>query len=77
MGEYEPNDSRNVTQTKSNVPGEPERTGPHEGETRDQRRTRTRARSSGADTRRAERTYHEGRSRRPALPADTAVNERH
>ncbi|USA60514.1 hypothetical protein NCF85_10400 [Qipengyuania citrea] len=38
MGEYEPNDSRNVTQTKSNVPGEPERTGPHEGETRDPRK---------------------------------------
>ena len=38
MGEYEPNDSRNVTQTKSNVPGEPERTGPREGETRDPRK---------------------------------------
>lgn len=34
MGEYEPRDSRNVTQTQQRAPGEPPRTGPHEGETR-------------------------------------------
>jgi hypothetical protein len=34
MGEYEPNDSRKVTLEKSNVPGEPPRTGPREDEAR-------------------------------------------
>jgi hypothetical protein len=34
MGEYEPNDSRNVTRKKSDLTGEPTRTGPREGETR-------------------------------------------
>ena len=34
MGEYEPNDSRKVTLEKGNVPGEPPRTGPREGEAR-------------------------------------------
>lgn len=36
MGEYEPNDSRVVTQNPSNVPIEPERTGPREDEARDE-----------------------------------------
>jgi hypothetical protein len=34
MGEYEPNDSRNVTLKQDRAPGEPPRTGPREGETR-------------------------------------------
>ena len=34
MGEYEPEDSRNVTQTDSRAPGEPPRTGPREDATR-------------------------------------------
>lgn len=34
MGEYEPEDSRDVTLTKSNTPIEPERTGPKESRTR-------------------------------------------
>ncbi len=34
MGEYEPHDSRNVTQTQQRAPGEPPRTGPREAETR-------------------------------------------
>jgi hypothetical protein len=37
MGQYEPNDSREVTLKPSNVPGEPERTGPREGQTREPR----------------------------------------
>lgn len=36
MGEYEPNDSRNVTQSTHRAPGEPERTGPKEAATRRQ-----------------------------------------
>ena len=36
MGEYEPRDSRNVTQSKDRAPGEPPRTGPREAETRQQ-----------------------------------------
>jgi hypothetical protein len=39
MGEYEPDDSRDVTLSDHLAPGEPPRTGPREGETR-QRQTR-------------------------------------
>jgi hypothetical protein len=34
MGEYEPDDSRDVTLSDHQAPGEPERTGPREGEAR-------------------------------------------
>ena len=37
MGEYEPDDSRNITLTQDTAPGEPPRTGPREGETRQPR----------------------------------------
>lgn len=36
MGEYEPHDSRVVTQNPSATPGEPERTGSREGAAREQ-----------------------------------------
>lgn len=36
MGEYEPHDSRDVTQSKHRAPGEPARTGPQEAATRRQ-----------------------------------------
>lgn len=36
MGEYEPDDSRNVTLKQKRAPGEPPRTGPREAETRQQ-----------------------------------------
>jgi len=36
MGEYEPDDSRVVTQNLPNVPIEPERTGPREDEAREE-----------------------------------------
>ena len=36
MGEYEPDDSRDVTLSTHTAPGEPPRTGPREGETRQQ-----------------------------------------
>ena len=38
MGEYEPNDSRDVTQSTHRAPGEPARTGPQEAATRRQPR---------------------------------------
>lgn len=38
MGEYEPDDSRNVTLQPGPEPGDLERTGPREGETRDGKR---------------------------------------
>ena len=41
MGEYEPNDSRNVTQSRHRAPGEPERTGPQEAQTRQQQQGET------------------------------------
>ena len=34
MGEYEPDDSRNVTNVAAEAPGEPPRTGPREAEAR-------------------------------------------
>jgi hypothetical protein len=34
MGEYEQHDSRNMTLRQERAPGEPPRTGPREGETR-------------------------------------------
>lgn len=37
MGEYEPDDSRNVTQTDNRAPGEPPRTGPSEDQARQRR----------------------------------------
>ena len=36
MGEYEPDDSRNVTLSDHQAPGEPERTGPREDKARRQ-----------------------------------------
>ena len=36
MGEYEPDDSRDVTLSQHQAPGEPPRTGPREGEARQQ-----------------------------------------
>ena len=39
MGEYEPRDSRNVTLKQERAPGEPPRTGPREGETRQHEQT--------------------------------------
>lgn len=38
MGEYEPDDSRDVTLGKPNNPVEPDRTGAREGEARDKAR---------------------------------------
>jgi hypothetical protein len=43
MGEYEPNDSRHVTQSPHRAPGEPPRTGPREDQ------ARTRARKDGGE----------------------------
>ena len=37
MGEYEPDDSRNVTQSDSRAPGEPPRTGPRQDASRPKR----------------------------------------
>ena len=49
MGQYEPNDSRDVTNTPSTNPIEPTRTGPREGETRDQDDRHGEASAEGAD----------------------------
>ena len=38
MGEYEPEDSRHVTQSPHRAPGEPPRTGPREDEARERAR---------------------------------------
>jgi hypothetical protein len=41
MGEYEPHDSRLITLKDERAPGEPPRTGPREGETRQQQQSET------------------------------------
>ena len=41
MGEYEPHDSRLITLKDERAPGEPPRTGPREGETRQQQQGET------------------------------------
>lgn len=46
MGQYEPNDSRDVTLNSSNNPIEPERTGPRENETRQDEQGQKERRSS-------------------------------
>ena len=53
MGEYEPNDSRNVTQSPNRAPGEPPRTGPREGETRGE------TPAGGSDAQKRERAMDE------------------
>jgi len=47
MGEYEPDDSRIVTNNPSKTPLEPERTGPRESETRGGKAKPTKAPDSG------------------------------
>ena len=47
MGEYEPHDSRNVTLKQERAPGEPPRTGPREGETRQQEAQATELQQDG------------------------------
>ncbi len=42
MGEYEPHDSRHVTQSPHRAPGEPPRTGPREDQARSGARARAR-----------------------------------
>jgi len=41
MGEYEPDDSRTITQNPSNTPIEPARTGPSENKTRGVKKSAT------------------------------------
>lgn len=47
MGEYEPDDSRDVTLSKHRAPGEPPRTGPREGETRTPKARKAEAEKTG------------------------------
>jgi hypothetical protein len=47
MGEYEPHDSRNVTLKPQRATGEPPRTGPREGETRQQEQQLTELEEDG------------------------------
>ena len=55
MGEYEPRDSRNVTLKQQRAPGEPPRTGPREGETRQPQQQQTELEQAESDAERRER----------------------
>jgi hypothetical protein len=56
MGELEPHDSRDVTLNDQRAPGEPPRTGPHEGETRGQQQQQGQGGKQQSDWRAAEAT---------------------
>ena len=76
MGEYEPRDSRNITLNPDTAPGEPPRTGPREGETRQQQgeqRSELEEDERGAD---AEQTVDAEAQREQAMERDAAeLNE--
>lgn len=69
MGEYEPNDSRVVTQNPSNLPIEPERTGPREDEAREEAK-----RDQYEEERRQERSDHDPKGK--DLPRGSEVSTR-
>lgn len=56
MGELEPDDSRNVTLSDQQAPGEPPRTGPREGQTRQQQQQGDQSQKQESDWRAAEAT---------------------
>jgi hypothetical protein len=56
MGEYEPDDSRIVTNVAAEAPGEPPRTGPREGE------ARARSSTHGAQRDESEKLEEKGKS---------------
>ena len=66
MGEYEPHDSRNMTLRQERAPGEPPRTGPREGETRDQApEQQTELEQDERDTAEGERSVEREADERP------------
>lgn len=61
MGEYEPHDSRDVTQSDHRAPGEPPRTGPRESSTREGEQAREQQeRQAGDERRRAQAEAQDG-----------------
>lgn len=58
MGEYEPEVSRVITENPSNIPIEPERTGPREGEVREEAK-----RDQYEKQRKQERSDHDPKGR--------------
>ena len=68
MGEYEPNDSRDVTLTSADTPVEPTRTGEREGETREQE-TDAKAPPAGQYTLRRPAPGERGNIEAPSQPS--------
>lgn len=62
MGKYEPDDSRDVTLNPNTAPGEPPRTGPREGETRQSPDDKDKAGKDGPQTGYGNSRDEEGRS---------------
>jgi hypothetical protein len=69
MGEYEPDDSRTVTQSPHRAPGEPPRTGPRE----DEARARARNDESEAVERRGSATARDAYGRKEPGYAEKAA----
>lgn len=75
MGQYEPTDSRNVTLSNDTAPGEPDRTGPREGETRRQEpRGDDASNSPGSGG--AQTGYGNSRNERGTAEQDVATGKR-
>ena len=68
MGEYEPDDSRNVTQSDHQAPGEPPRTGPREGSTREGEQAREQQEPQAGEARRRSQAEQQERD-------DVTVNQ--
>lgn len=76
MGEYEPRDSRKVTLRQERAPGEPPRTGPREGETRQPQSQHTELEDDGRgdepeQTVTAEQQQQQAEQREEAMQRDT------
>ena len=69
MGEYEPRDSRTVTQSQDRAPGEPPRTGPQEAATRQAQQGATELDEDGRGDE-AEQTVSAEQQREAAMERD-------
>ena len=77
MGEYEPDDSRNVTLRQKRAPGEPPRTGPREAETRQQQAGETELEQDerGEDAEQTADPQAEQAMREAAMEQDAEMDE--
>ena len=71
MGQYEPNDSRDVTLSDHSAPGEPDRTGHREGEARRQAEQQSKADGQAGE---AQVAYGNSKDREGQMEQDIATD---